>query len=111
MLRGALLTTILEPPGAPLTIIFPEKTQKQKSLAIQFSTCDGMKEKDAREIFTNKLVYVYHDVIDSTGDKKVSEKRTFKAVEDAIADLKRFVTNAATENRIPTPSLRDPVYD
>ena len=29
-LRGALLTTILEPPGAPLTIIFPEKKLKTR---------------------------------------------------------------------------------
>lgn len=65
--------------------------KKEESLAIQFSTCDGMKEKEAREIFRNKLVYVYHDVIDSTGDKKASEKRTFNAVKDAIAELKKFV--------------------
>ena len=31
ILRGALLTTILEPPGAPLTIICPKKSKKKKT--------------------------------------------------------------------------------
>ncbi|MCD8401438.1 PglZ domain-containing protein, partial [Tenacibaculum finnmarkense] len=36
-------------------------------------------------------VYVYHDVIDATGDKRVSEHRTFDAVKDAISELERFI--------------------
>ena len=37
------------------------------------------------------MVYIYHDVIDATGDKKPSERRTFEAVKDAINELKIFV--------------------
>ena len=44
-----------------------------------------------RDVFKNNVAYVYHDVIDATGDKRSSERRTFKAVEEAIEELKRFV--------------------
>ena len=37
------------------------------------------------------MVYVYHDVIDSRGDKKSSETKTFNAVTEAIEELKKFI--------------------
>jgi len=63
------------------------------SSAIQYSDLQGLSRKDTREIFKRNVVYVYHDVIDSTGDKRNSERRTFDAVEDAIEELKKFVKN------------------
>jgi hypothetical protein len=64
---------------------------KENAVAVQYETVKGMKEKDARVLFKNNLVYVYHDVIDATGDKRVSERRTFEAVEDAIGELAKLV--------------------
>jgi len=61
------------------------------SRAIQFSELEGMDRDDQREVFKTKIVYVYHDVIDATGDKRSSERRTFDVVEDAIGELQRFV--------------------
>jgi len=61
--------------------------------AIQYSDLEGLSQKEKREVFKSSLVYVYHDVIDATGDKKPSERRTFNAVADAIEELKRFVKN------------------
>jgi len=46
------------------------------------------KEAKNRELFKNKVVYIYHDIIDSVGDKRSSEHRTFEAVEDAINEIK-----------------------
>ena len=43
------------------------------------------------ELFKAPVVYIYHDVIDSTGDKKGSERRTFRAVEEAISEIKKLV--------------------
>jgi uncharacterized protein (TIGR02687 family) len=63
----------------------------QESLAVQFSTVNVMTQEEKRTIFKNKLVYVYHDVIDARGDKSGSEDRTFVAVEETIAELKEFV--------------------
>lgn len=61
------------------------------STAIQYGTLDGMGIKEVREIFKNEIVYVYHDVIDATGDSRASERRTFDAVKDSIEELQKFV--------------------
>jgi uncharacterized protein (TIGR02687 family) len=61
------------------------------SSAIQYASLDGMERPEIREIFKNDIVYVYHDVIDATGDSRSSERRTFDAVEDAINELKKFI--------------------
>ncbi|RXP53132.1 BREX-1 system phosphatase PglZ type A [Lutibacter sp. HS1-25] len=64
---------------------------KEKSKAIQYGDLDGIDRPKIRDIFKNDVVYVYHDVIDATGDKKPSERRAFGAVEDAIKELQTFV--------------------
>jgi len=61
---------------------------KPDSIAMQFSDISGLSKTDLREIFKKQVVYIYHDVIDATGDKKPSERRTFSAVKDAINELK-----------------------
>jgi uncharacterized protein (TIGR02687 family) len=67
------------------------KHNNKDSLAIQYSDLEGLSQSEKREVFKNQLVYVYHDVIDSTGDKRASERRTFIAVDDTVKELKRFV--------------------
>lgn len=62
-----------------------------KAIAVQYSTVEKISLKESREIFKAPLVYVYHDVIDSTGDKKPSERRTFKAVDEALGELSKFI--------------------
>lgn len=64
---------------------------KEKSIAIQFSDLNGLSDLDLRALFKNPVVYVYHDVIDATGDKKPSERRTFNAVKEAIVELKKLL--------------------
>jgi uncharacterized protein (TIGR02687 family) len=64
---------------------------KSDSLAVQFSEISSNSQEKNREIFKNSVVYLYHDIIDSTGDKRVSERRTFDAVTDAIDEIKRLV--------------------
>lgn len=64
-----------------------------KARAVQYSDIEGGKLNELRELFKNPIVYVYHDVIDATGDKKSSERRTFEAVKSSIEELKRFVTS------------------
>ncbi|MDC1197510.1 BREX-1 system phosphatase PglZ type A [Algibacter sp.] len=67
------------------------QTIKEDALAVQFANVEGLNQADNRKIFKSSVVYVYHDVIDATGDKKASERRTFDAVEDSIKELKKFV--------------------
>jgi uncharacterized protein (TIGR02687 family) len=63
----------------------------KSSLAIQYGSLDGLDRPQIRDIFKNDVVYVYHDVIDSTGDTRASERRTFDAVKDSIEELQKFV--------------------
>lgn len=66
------------------------QTQNKEAQAYQYADIEGLNQMDKREIFKKPVVYIYHDVIDSTGDKKPSERRTFEAVKDAINELKIF---------------------
>jgi uncharacterized protein (TIGR02687 family) len=64
---------------------------KPDSLAVQFSDIIGNSQVKNREIFKNSVVYLYHDVIDSIGDKRASERRTFDSVTNAVDEIKRYV--------------------
>lgn len=46
-------------------------------------------QQETDGLSTAPLAYVYHNVIDMTGDKRDSEERTFAAVEEAFAQLDR----------------------
>jgi uncharacterized protein (TIGR02687 family) len=64
---------------------------KDSSEAVQFETVKKAKQAKNRALFKNDLVYIYHDVIDALGDKRVSEQRTFDAARTAVAELARFI--------------------
>lgn len=67
------------------------QSQNKEAQAYQYADIEGLSQTTKREIFKKPVVYIYHDVIDATGDKKPSERRTFEAVKDAINELKIFV--------------------
>jgi len=69
------------------------QTAKEDAIAYQYSEIEGLTQTQKREIFKKPLVYIYHDVIDATGDKKTSERRAFNVVNDAIEELKYFVNH------------------
>lgn len=46
----------------------------------------------------NDVVYVYHNRIDATGDKRDSEERVFEAVEDALEELVKIIRKLSTAN-------------
>tara|TARA_R110002050_G_scaffold187306_1_gene321730 strand:- start:402 stop:2936 length:2535 start_codon:yes stop_codon:yes gene_type:complete len=56
-----------------------------------FTDIDGNSKAVNREIFKKPLVYIYHDSIDAIGDKRPSERNTFKAVNEAIEELAGLV--------------------
>jgi hypothetical protein len=64
---------------------------KSNAEAVQFEAVKNAKQTENRALFKKDLVYIYHDVIDATGDKRVSEHRTFDAVRAAISELERFI--------------------
>ena len=64
---------------------------KENATTVSFEVVKDSSKTENRELFKNDLVYVYHDVIDAIGDKRVSEPKTFEAVNQAISELERFV--------------------
>ena len=67
--------------------------------AIQAKTFIEMKPGDRRDLYAaNQVLYVYHDTIDATGDKAVSEHRTFNAAADAIRELLDIIKKLASAN-------------
>lgn len=69
----------------------------EESIAIHYEDILNMNKAKRRETFKGKkLIYIYHDTIDATGDKARTEIDTFNAVEQAInqlSDLVRIIRN------------------
>lgn len=66
----------------------------------------AMNQADSRALLRdNDVVYVYHNLIDKTGDTRDTEERVFSAAEDTLAELVRLVkklTNANASNLLIT---------
>lgn len=66
----------------------------------------AMNQADSRALLRdNEVVYVYHDLIDKTGDTRDTEERVFAAAEETLSELIRLVkklTNANASNLLIT---------
>lgn len=67
------------------------KIANKDGRAVNYDDVINKPEEENREIFKSPLVYIYHDVIDATGDKRSSERRTFTAVLEAVDELRKLV--------------------
>ncbi|MDW7730719.1 MAG: BREX-1 system phosphatase PglZ type A, partial [Bacillota bacterium] len=64
------------------------------AVAVQFERLIEMKKADYRELLQGtKLVYIYHNVIDATGDDSHTERQVFEATEKALRELLQLVRN------------------
>lgn len=88
--NGEITNSSISTEGLPNRNIILQKVNSD-SLAVQFSEIASNSQEKNREIFKNAVVYIYHDIIDSTGDKRASERRTFDVVPEAIDEIKRLV--------------------
>lgn len=67
--------------------------------AIQAEDFKALSPDERRELFkNNRVLYIYHDVIDATGDKQGTERRVFEAADQAIGELVDLVKKAANAN-------------
>ncbi|MFS4491128.1 BREX-1 system phosphatase PglZ type A [Dietzia kunjamensis] len=67
--------------------------------AIQAEDFKALNPEERRELFkSNRVLYVYHDVIDATGDQQGTERRVFEAAEQALNELVDLVKKAANAN-------------
>jgi len=62
------------------------------SVVFKFSDLMGLRIEDARERIKGKrVIYIYHNEIDATGDEKSSEHGVFDAVDSTIRDITKMI--------------------
>ena len=62
------------------------------SLALNYEDFIKFSREEARELLKGKRVlYIYHNKIDSTGDKQSSENSVFNAVEETVVEIKKLI--------------------
>lgn len=68
------------------------KTQHPGNVAITYKDLLSMKQAEKRDLVSDaKAVYVYHNAIDSVGDKVSTEDQVFDACEQAVTEIKNLV--------------------
>src|SRR5699024_3284801 len=69
----------------------------EDSIAVHADTLLQSNKANRRELLKGKkLIYIYHDTIDATGDDAATERDAFQAVEqalDQLLDLVRIIRN------------------
>jgi len=62
------------------------------SVAVSFKELLQMKKQERRDLVAGKeIIYIYHNVIDATGDKAPTETKVFEACDTAIDELTAIV--------------------
>jgi len=73
--------------------------QRVDGKAIQAEEFRALKADERREIFkASRVLYVYHNRIDATGDKTGTERQVFEAAEDTLRELVDLVKMLANAN-------------
>lgn len=71
----------------------------QRAAACKADELMTMKGDDCRALVRDHdVIYVYHNRIDATGDKRESEERVFEAVEETLQDLIRLIKKLTRAN-------------
>ena len=76
----------------------------ERDAAVRATACKAeelvaMKGDDCRALVRDHdVIYVYHNRIDATGDKRESEERVFEAVEDTLQELIRLIKKLTAAN-------------
>lgn len=92
--------------GAPAREKILSKNAEYRAKVLDAEVVSGLKIDELREIVRDHdLLYVYHNRIDMTGDKRDSEERVFEAAEDTLKELTQLVKklgNAHASNILVT---------
>ncbi len=82
------------------------RATNQRAKACKADELMAMKGEDCRALLRDHdVIYVYHNRIDATGDKRESEERVFEAVEETLHELIRLIkklTGANANNLLVT---------
>ncbi|MFH0785305.1 MAG: BREX-1 system phosphatase PglZ type A [Pseudomonadota bacterium] len=78
----------------------------QRATALKAEELMALNKEDCRAFLRDHdVIYIYHNRIDTTGDKRESEERVFEAVEETLQELIRLVkklTGANASNMLVT---------
>ena len=72
---------------------------RQRATACKVDELMAMKGDDCRAMVRDHdVIYIYHNRIDATGDKRESEERVFEAVEETLQELIRLIKKLVGAN-------------
>lgn len=85
--------------GTPNRIKILSQAVKGKATAMKSEELMGLNKEDCRALIRDHdVVYIYHNRIDDTGDKRESEDRVFDATEETLQELIRIVKKLTSAN-------------
>ncbi len=103
---GAVLVDGINSQGTANRSRILNRTASWKGAAVKAEEVMALKGDECRTLIRDHdVMYVYHNRIDITGDKRESEERVFEAVEDTLQDLVKLVkklTGANANNLLVT---------
>jgi len=68
------------------------RTEEEESIVFNFNDLRNLKTEEARELLKGKkIVYIYHNRIDETGDNHSSQDSVFAAADDAIHEIDEMI--------------------
>ena len=71
----------------------------KRATALKIDELMAIKGDDCRTLVRNHdVIYIYHNRIDATGDKRESEERVFEAVEETLQELIRLIKKLTGAN-------------
>lgn len=69
------------------------KSKNRESIALRYDDIKDLSSTDFRSLFTGKkVVYIYHNTIDATGDDPLKERSVFDAVETTFKEISLLVS-------------------
>lgn len=96
---GTVLVDGQSSQGTANRIKILKQAMSQRATACKADELMAMKGEDCRDLVRDHdVIYVYHNRIDATGDKRESEERVFEAVEETLQDLIRLVKKLTAAN-------------
>jgi uncharacterized protein (TIGR02687 family) len=103
---GTVLVDGLSSQGTANRIKILGQAISQRATAVKAEEMMALNKEDSRALVRNHdVIYIYHNRIDATGDKRESEDRVFEAVEETLLELIRLIkklTGANVNNMLVT---------
>ena len=103
---GTVLVDGLSSQGTANRIKILCQAISQRATAVKAEEMMALNKEDSRALVRNHdVIYIYHNRIDATGDKRESEDRVFEAVEETLLELIRLIkklTGANVNNMLVT---------